>query len=599
MTETRSALLVANAIYSDTALRQLRSPVTDAQALARVLADPDIGNCQTRLLADRPSYEVAEEIETFYSDRKRDELLILYFSCHGLKDESGRLYFAASNTKLTHLMATSLSSAFVHEQMERSRSRRLVLLLDCCYSGAFGRLSTKSDRRVEVTERFGGYGRVIITASSAMEYAFENAKLAMEASEGSVFTNVMVRGLSTGAADVDGDGHVSVDDLYNYVYDEVRRTTPNQTPSMVSNVQGELYIASSPAGPIAALTPTTDLSDQPRHRPTPRQWRRQLGWRIAQRWAAVHPSHWWLLLDLCIVLALAIGILVLRSELHGKWVELPDLPTALEGAGVMSYHGRVWVVGGVSPTEDRPLLSTVQVYDPETKRWSIGPKLPRPVAFGALVAVRDQLYLIGGQGDDGAVANMFRLDNPTGTWIEDVALPQPREAGSGAWDGSRIIYAGGVGRDHLAKRDVFAYQDNRWQLVGELQLAREKTSAATDGFGTVWIIGGRDMRGPTPAYSVIDVIQAEQVRPGGQVQPIHSAAAVYWPGAGVCVVGGQAPEGFTGEVQCLTHGTNLPPLSHPRAGLGAAVLGPDVYVVGGYDAGHHGSSTVEMFHGAP
>jgi hypothetical protein len=39
----RSALLVANAVYRDSALSGLRSPVQDIRALAQVLGDPQIG----------------------------------------------------------------------------------------------------------------------------------------------------------------------------------------------------------------------------------------------------------------------------------------------------------------------------------------------------------------------------------------------------------------------------------------------------------------------------------------------------------------------------------------------------------------------------
>lgn len=88
---------------------------------------------------------ISEEIEDFFADRRHDDLLLLYFSCHGIKDDAGRLYFAGSNTKAQRLAATGISSVFVNEQIARSRSRRKVLLLDCCFSGAFAHI-TRADR---------------------------------------------------------------------------------------------------------------------------------------------------------------------------------------------------------------------------------------------------------------------------------------------------------------------------------------------------------------------------------------------------------------------------------------------------------------------
>jgi len=51
-----------------------------------------------------------------------------------------------------------------------------------------------------------------------------------EAVPPSVFTSVLVKGLRTGHADRDGDSQVSIDELYDYVFDKVREITPHQTP---------------------------------------------------------------------------------------------------------------------------------------------------------------------------------------------------------------------------------------------------------------------------------------------------------------------------------------------------------------------------------
>jgi hypothetical protein len=58
--------------------------------------------------------------------------------------------------------------------MEASPARRIVLLLDCCFSGAFTRgMRTRDGGQVDVLERFTRRGRAVITATNAMERAFE------------------------------------------------------------------------------------------------------------------------------------------------------------------------------------------------------------------------------------------------------------------------------------------------------------------------------------------------------------------------------------------------------------------------------------------
>ena len=88
---------------------------------------------------------------------------------------------------------------------------------------------------------------MIVTASSAMEYAFEGGQLASRIEPTpSVFTGAVVDGLTTGEADRDGDGWVGLTELVGFVTDRVHRVTPNQNPQMWTfGSQGELLIARS------------------------------------------------------------------------------------------------------------------------------------------------------------------------------------------------------------------------------------------------------------------------------------------------------------------------------------------------------------------
>jgi TM2 domain-containing membrane protein YozV len=249
----RSALIIASREYQDPGLRQLRAPVHDAEALAQVLGDPNIGGFDIRTLIDASSYEVCEAVEDFFADRGPDDLLLMHFSGHGLKDEGGELHFATSNTKLGRLGSTSIPADFVNRRMNRSRSKSIVLLLDCCYAGAFQRgMTARAGSGVDIEGQFGGgRGHAVITASSSMEYAFEGDQLA-DANEQtpSVFTRALVEGLGTGEADRDLDGQVALDELYDYVYDKVREVTPHQTPGKWTfGVQGDIYLARR-AGPV-------------------------------------------------------------------------------------------------------------------------------------------------------------------------------------------------------------------------------------------------------------------------------------------------------------------------------------------------------------
>jgi molecular chaperone DnaK len=100
----------------------------------------------------------------------------------------------------------------------------------------FGGLKRRSADAEGVSEQLKGRGRVIITTSDKLEYAY-----------GSEFTNTVVRGLESGAADLDGDGQVTVGELYDYVHEQVRQKNPDRAPTMSTDgIRGKLYLAKNP-----------------------------------------------------------------------------------------------------------------------------------------------------------------------------------------------------------------------------------------------------------------------------------------------------------------------------------------------------------------
>ena len=194
-------------------------------------------------------------VEDFFADRDRSDPLLLHFSGHGLKNAAGELFLAAADTRPGRLASTGVGSDFLSRQMADSRAERIVLLLDCCYGGAFPRgMVVRAAGEAQVLEAFaaqsdvaGGKGRVVVTASSAMEYAFEEGDLTDDASGSpSIFTGALVDALASGEADTDGDGWVGLHELFEYVSSAVRTTNPHQTPHMWTfGSQGELLIARS------------------------------------------------------------------------------------------------------------------------------------------------------------------------------------------------------------------------------------------------------------------------------------------------------------------------------------------------------------------
>jgi alpha-glucoside transport system substrate-binding protein len=251
----RLALIIGNSIFRDPSLARLLTPDADVGSLADVLLDKEIGGFDdVKLLVNMAAATLRRSISHFFSNKTRDDLLMLYFSGHGVLDENGRLYLATKETERDYLRGTAIPAAFINDEMDNSRSRRQVLILDCCHSGAFARGSkgtTGASVGTATAFEGKGYGRVVLTASDATQYAWEGDKVIGEA-ENSVFTHYLIEGMQTGKADSDGDGEITVDELYDYAYAQVVNQTPKQTPGKWSyREQGEIVIARALSGPAS------------------------------------------------------------------------------------------------------------------------------------------------------------------------------------------------------------------------------------------------------------------------------------------------------------------------------------------------------------
>jgi hypothetical protein len=265
----RLALVIATSSYADATLSKLRAPGQDAKDLAAVLSDDAIGGFQVATVLDAPADIVRRSVAQFCAQGNPRDLVLIYLSCHGLLDDRGRLYYATVDTDRELLSVTAVQAAWFNEHLEDCRCRRQILVLDCCHSGAFAK-GAKGDSALALRERFEGRGRIVLTASRATEYSFEGDSTVGEGAS-SRFTGALVSGLRTGEADSDGDGLITVTELYDYAYHAVKASEARQTPSLWTyGAEGSLMVAHSVCGAVIEAAPLPEDLSSALENPRPR-----------------------------------------------------------------------------------------------------------------------------------------------------------------------------------------------------------------------------------------------------------------------------------------------------------------------------------------
>ena len=254
------AVVIGVGAYKSTAIPQLRYSVADAELVHQVLVGQGgFKKENVLLLTDKTERkptlrDLKWALGTFLArSAKKDDLILIFFAGHGAPEidprgaESDGLakYLVPNDADPNDLYSTALPMDEFQTIFDRIEADRVVVFLDACYSGAAGGRTFASQRtragRVDdvfLDRLTRSKGRAIVTASRSSEVSLEVPELGH-----GLFTHFLVQGLR-GAADLDRDGIVSLQELYQYLEQQVtqksRSIGGNQHPVMKGELEGQL-----------------------------------------------------------------------------------------------------------------------------------------------------------------------------------------------------------------------------------------------------------------------------------------------------------------------------------------------------------------------
>lgn len=239
----RQALLIGTNAYEG--YPDLKAPLHDVELLAEVLGDPEIGGYEVEKLGDADLRTVKGRLETWVKQARPSDHVLLYISGHGIRDDDGRLHFPLTDSEPDRVQATCVSASWLSALMHSCRSRKIVVIVDTCFSGAIQK--EFGQPWMSAFDHFsGGAGFVAITSSNNRQESFqatsEDGRLYL-----STFTRALIEGLRTGEADKNSDGFVSIDELFQYLVDSISNLDNRQIPTRAGYQEGDLIVACAPA----------------------------------------------------------------------------------------------------------------------------------------------------------------------------------------------------------------------------------------------------------------------------------------------------------------------------------------------------------------
>ena len=261
----RVALLVGVDEYDDSELQGLSYSAKDANDLARVLGDAEIGNYDEIVVLTDPARTtregIAQAIEDVGATLQRDDTFFLYLSGHGTLTldpvEGTELWFLPTDGDLSHPRESAIPVEWLEDAVNNAGAKRRVLVLDTCHNGRdkSGLSDTTRSRLASLRgDPPAPRSAAEVSESEARLYAAQYYQPAMEDPElgNGVYTHFLIKALTSGAstADLNGDGLVDVTEAHDYARDgTIRHTGGLQVPRAEYRIVGreEIYLAGNPS----------------------------------------------------------------------------------------------------------------------------------------------------------------------------------------------------------------------------------------------------------------------------------------------------------------------------------------------------------------
>lgn len=249
--------LLIGVSHHGTGFNSLPGAVKDVEEMQRVL-QADLG-FEIETLRDPEPLVMQAAIEALFRDRARqaDDLVLLYFSGYCIKDYSNSLYYATSKTSKNLqrelIKSTVVPAGFMQDIMNDSRSTKQIVILDCCFTQAGANVVVGQHISNDIAAQMGGNNRTILLSS--VQSFFQN-----KGNDVSTYTRYLVEGLE-GAADLDGDRAIAVDELHEYITRKAEATAANIEPVILTSDRRKILIA-----PVSTTQQREALPAHPRQK---------------------------------------------------------------------------------------------------------------------------------------------------------------------------------------------------------------------------------------------------------------------------------------------------------------------------------------------
>lgn len=135
-----------------------------------IVSELGVSEENTLFIYDKNQYEITTEIMEFENNIQKDDVVIFYFCGHGIK-VGDELWLFTNNTIKKSIEMTALNYNIIIKSLRNSPSKRVLVILDCCNSGAA--LTMGEDNGKDIKKEVICEGEVILCSCAEIESAIQ------------------------------------------------------------------------------------------------------------------------------------------------------------------------------------------------------------------------------------------------------------------------------------------------------------------------------------------------------------------------------------------------------------------------------------------
>jgi uncharacterized repeat protein (TIGR01451 family) len=238
----------------------------------------------------------------------------------------------------------------------------------------------------------------------------------------------------------------------------------------------------------------------------------------------------------------------------GQWQAMQPKPTAAGNIAAAIIDGRIYVPGG---GQEDSQLAALEIYDPDSDRWTRGADLPLQMSGSAVAAAAGKLYVFGGNiGQDHFLSSTLEYDPIGDVWTERAPMPLGARSQAAAAELDGHIYVAG-GWPALKTVERYTPASNSWTSLAPMPTGRQSPSLVPMN-GYLYAIGGGDGWTSLSAVERYDPGTDSWVSLAPLQSPARAGIAAVAAGGQLFAFGGSdADVGTVSEHEALAVGVSL------------------------------------------